>query len=85
MMIQVEHEVPYDKGKKLRCVYDDGDFYGNTVCGYHTFQDCYHGKKAPRERHKPRCNLFNVWLDAEYHRCDACLKKCEEAAGGAEE
>lgn len=82
MIIKVEHEVPYDKGKELRCTYNDGDFWGESVCAYHTFRDSYHGKKAPVERGKPRCKLFNVWLDAPYRRCEACLKKCEEAAGG---
>lgn len=84
MIIKVEHAVPYDKGKEQLCVYNDGDFWGNVVCKYHTFRNSYHGKKAPTEYHKPACKLFGVWLDAEYQKCDACLRKCEETNGGAE-
>lgn len=83
MIIKVEHAVPFDKGKELRCVYDDGDFYGNSVCNYHAFRDRTHGRKAPVERKVPKCRLFNVWLDAPYHKCDACLRKCQEAEGVA--
>ena len=75
MKISVEHEVPYDKGKELRCEYADGDFFGCSVCIYHVHRDRHHGRKAPMERKVPKCTLFNKWLDG-YNKCDECLSKC---------
>lgn len=81
MKIKVEHEVPFDKGHELRCVYNDGDFWGNTVCGYHVYRNRHHGRKAPIEYKKPKCKLFGVWLEDAYKRCDECLAKCMENGG----
>ena len=64
--IIVTHEVPSDPD---RCIYD-GDFWGNEMCKYHAYRDRTHGRKAPAERHIPKCTLFNVWLKGD--------SKCEE-------
>lgn len=86
MIIQVGHEVPYDKGKEMRCVYDDGDFWGHSVCKHHATRNRYHGNKAPTEFHKPHCKLFHVWLDEPYKKCEQCLRHCQaEMDGGAED
>lgn len=79
MIISVEHKVPYEKGEETMCQYADGDFWGKSVCAYHVFRDITHGRKAPVERHKPKCSLFNQWLSSSYTKCDMCLQKCKEA------
>lgn len=79
MEIKVTHKVPYDKGYETRCMYNDGDFWGNSVCAYHVYRDRTHGRQAPVERRLPKCALFGVWLDGEYKKCDACLEACKEA------
>lgn len=79
MIITVEHKVPYDKGEESRCLYGNGDFWGQTVCAYHVHRDRTHGRKAPVERHRPKCTLFNQWLKSDYTKCDMCLQKCKEA------
>lgn len=78
MIISVEHKVPYDKGCEKRCLYNDGDFWGSTQCAYHVTRDRTHGRKALVEYRKPKCTLFNVWLDSPYFKCEECLKKCQE-------
>lgn len=85
MKIKVEHEVPYDKGKETKCVYADGDFWGETVCGYHVLRNRHHGRKAPIEYNRPKCTLFNVWLGEAYNKCSACLAKCTENGGAEDE
>lgn len=80
MVITVEAKVPYDEGYENRCRYGDGDFWGYAVCGHHTFRDRFHGKKAPPERHRPKCKLFDEWLDEPYVKCEKCLQKCREGA-----
>lgn len=72
MKIKVEHDVPYDRNLENTCQYA-GDFWGNPVCRYHTHRDRTHGKKAPTERHVPKCTLFDEWLPGEYQKCDECL------------
>lgn len=79
MEIKVTHKVPYDKGYETRCMYNDGDFWGNSVCAYHVYRDRTHGRKAPVERRLPKCSLFGVWLDGQYNKCNACLEACKEA------
>lgn len=78
MRIVVEHEVPFDKDEETRCLYGDGDFWGSTACHYHVFRDRTHGRKAPVERRKPKCTLFDEWLDEPYKKCEKCLEKCKE-------
>lgn len=81
MEIKVTHSVPYDKGYETRCMYNDGDFWGHSVCAHHVYRDRTHGRQAPVERRLPKCALFGVWLDGEYKKCDACLEACKEALG----
>ena len=85
MLIKVEREVPYFKGIENKCEYDDGDFWGVTVCQYHVFRNRFHGSKAPAEYNKPKCTLFNEWLKSNYTKCDACLQKCREAKENSNE
>ena len=70
MKIWVEHEVsdhPYS------CLYSDGTFMeGQTVCKYHKFLTQTHGRKRPPDRNKPKCVLFDTWLEAPYNKCSAC-------------
>lgn len=80
MIIKVEHEVPFDKGKEMRCTYNDGDFYGETICENHVFRNRTHGKKIPTEYNRPKCTLFNEWLDEAFKKCDKCIAKCKEAS-----
>ena len=79
MIISVEHKVPYDNGYENRCEYGDGDFFGSTRCAYHVRRNRHHGAKAPPEYRKPKCTLFNEWLDEPYFKCEKCLQKCREA------
>lgn len=79
MEIKVTHSVPYDKGYETRCMYNDGDFWGHSVCAHHVYRDRTHGRQAPVERRLPKCALFGVWLDGEYKKCDACLEACKDA------
>lgn len=74
MKIKVEHEV---SPEKETCTHD-GDFWGKSVCRYHTHRDRTHGRKAPVERHLPKCTLFDCWLEEDYKKCEACKKACEE-------
>lgn len=72
MKILVEHEVPCEKGMDQKCLYP-GDYCGNDVCRYHTHRDRTHGRKAPVERHLPKCTLFDEWLPGEYLKCEKCM------------
>lgn len=72
MKIQVAHEVPCERGMEQKCLYP-GDFWGNDVCRYHTHRDRTHGRKAPVERHLPKCTLFDEWLPGEYLKCEKCM------------
>lgn len=76
--ISVEHEV---SPSPTECSYG-GDFWGKEVCRYHTYRDRTHGRKAPVERHLPKCTLFDCWLDKPHQKCEACQKACEEVADG---
>lgn len=78
MKITVEHEIPNDKGLENMCYYA-GDFEGNSVCPYHKFRDRMHGRKAPVERRKPKCDLFGCWLDRNYVKCEACVEATRRA------
>ncbi|MBR3923409.1 MAG: hypothetical protein IKJ45_09850, partial [Kiritimatiellae bacterium] len=64
---------------ETRCMYNDGDFWGHSVCAHHVYRDRTHGRQAPVERRLPKCALFGVWLDGEYKKCDACLEACKDA------
>ena len=72
MKILVEHEVPCERGMEQKCLYP-GDYWGNDVCRYHTHRDRTHGRKAPVERHLPKCTLFDEWLPGEYLKCEKCM------------
>lgn len=72
MKIMVEHEIPCDKGKEFTCQYD-GDFWGNTVCRYHTHRNRVHERKFQLEYNLPKCTLFDEWLSGEYQKCDKCV------------
>lgn len=72
MKIQVAHEVPCERGMEQKCLHP-GDFWGNDVCRYHTHRDRTHGRKAPVERHLPKCTLFDEWLPGEYLKCEKCM------------
>ena len=37
-----------------------------------------HGNKAPPEYRKPKCQLFNCWLEEPYKKCEMCRKACAE-------
>ena len=74
MKIKVEHEV---SPEKETCTYD-GDFWGKSICRYYTHRDRTHGRKAPIERHLPKCTLFDCWLEKDYVKCEACKKACDE-------
>lgn len=76
MKIVVEHDVSSDKEL---CTYG-GDFWGRDVCRYHVHRDRTHGRKAPTERRKPKCTLFNVWLKKDYQKCQECRNACEQKA-----
>jgi hypothetical protein len=75
MLIRVYHSVPYDKGYEDQCVYNDGDFWGRSVCVYHKFRNITHCRKAPIERNVPKCTLFGDRLDG-YNKCKECLIRC---------
>lgn len=78
MKITVEHEVPFDSYCPNQCV-GSGDFEGREICQYYKLRDRTHGRKAPVERKKPKCALFDEWLDAPYKRCDKCLRAVHNA------
>lgn len=48
------------------------------VCKYHALRTQTHGRKAPPEYRKPKCLLFDCWLEQPYKKCEACRKACEE-------
>ena len=73
--ITVKHEV--SPGRES-CEFG-GDFWGKEVCKYHTFRTQTHGRKAPPEYRKPKCLLFDCWLEQPYKKCEACKKACMEA------
>lgn len=70
--ITVKHEV--SPGRES-CEFS-GDFWGKEVCKYHTFRTQTHGRKAPPEYRKPKCLLFDCWLEQPYKKCEACKKAC---------
>lgn len=72
--ITVKHEVSPEHGK---CTFS-GDYYGKDVCKYHALRTQTHGRKAPPEYRKPKCLLFDCWLEQPYKKCEACRKACEE-------
>ena len=76
--ITVKHEV--SPGRES-CEFG-GDFWGKEVCKYHTFRTQTHGRKAPPEYRKPKCLLFDCWLEQPYKKCEACKKACMEAEYG---
>lgn len=51
---------------------------GKEVCKYHALRTQTHGNKAPPEYRKPKCLLFNCWLDEPYKKCEMCRKACAE-------
>jgi len=71
-IITVEHEVSGGYGK---CEFG-GDFWGKEVCKYHAFRTRTHGHNAPPEYRKPKCLLFDCWLDEPYKKCEACRIAC---------
>lgn len=73
-IITVEHEVSPERGK---CTFG-GDYCGKDVCKYHVLRTQTHGRKAPPEYRKPKCLLFNCWLDEPYKKCEMCRKACAE-------
>lgn len=72
--ITVSHEVSPEYGK---CSFG-GDFWGEEVCKYHALRTQAHGNKEPPEYRKPKCLLFNCWLEEPYKKCEACRKACRE-------
>ena len=72
--ITVSHEVSPEYGK---CSFG-GDFWGEEVCKYHALRTQTHGNKEPPEYRKPKCLLFNCWLEEPYKKCEACRKACRE-------
>lgn len=70
--ITVKHEV--SPGRES-CEFG-GDFWGKEVCKYHALRTQTHGNKAPPEYRKPKCLLFNCWLEEPY-------KSANPAAGRA--
>lgn len=68
--ITVSHEVSPEYGK---CSFG-GDFWGEEVCKYHALRTQTHGNKAPPEYRKPKCLLFNCWLEEPYKKCEMCRK-----------
>ncbi|WP_236131972.1 hypothetical protein [Faecalibacterium prausnitzii] len=72
--ITVSHEVSPEYGK---CSFG-GDFWGEEVCKYHALRTQTHGNKAPPEYRKPKCLLFNCWLEEPYKKYEACRKACRE-------
>lgn len=74
-IITVEHEVSPERGK---CTFG-GDYCGKDVCKYHALRTQTHGRKAPPEYRKPKCLLFDCWLEQPYKKCEACKKACVEA------
>ena len=75
--ITVSHEVSPEYGK---CSFG-GDFWGEEVCKYHALRTQTHGNKAPPEYRKPKCLLFNCWLEEPYKKCEMCRKACAEVDG----
>lgn len=73
-IITVKHEVSPGYGK---CEFG-GDFWGKEVCKYHALRTQTHGNKAPPEYRKPKCLLFNCWLEEPYKKCEPCRRACAE-------
>ena len=71
MKIWVEHEV---SNHPCSCLYyADGSFMdGREVCKYHKFLTQTHRKKRPPDKNKPKCVLFDTWLEAPYTKCSEC-------------
>lgn len=83
MFINVLHEVPYAKGRENTCMCGDGDFWGESHCGYIAYRTITHGRKAPPEPNIPVCTLFNKRLELDGFdvlKCSICLNKCIEGA-----
>lgn len=51
---------------------------GKEVCKYHALRTQTHGNKAPPEYRKPKCLLFNCWLEEPYKKCEPCRRACAE-------
>lgn len=77
--ITVKHAVSPDP---VKCTFDEDAEGYSTLCRYHAFRNQTHGKKRPTEYHKPKCTLFDCWLDAPYHKCAQCRTLCKEAEKG---
>ncbi len=76
MKIWVEHDVSNSPDS---CLYSDGTFMeGQTVCKYHKFLIQTHGRKRPPDRHKPKCVLFDTWLEEPHKKCSECKRNIEE-------
>ena len=77
MKIWVEHEV--SNHPKSCLYYSDGSFMdGREVCKYHKFLTQTHGKKRPPDKNKPKCILFDTWLEEPYKKCYECRRNTEE-------
>ena len=75
--IMVEHEVSPGCEK---CTFG-GDFWGKEVCKYHALRTQTHGNKSPPEYRKPKCLLFNCWLEEPDKKCEPCRRACAEVDG----
>lgn len=75
--IMVEHEVSPGREK---CTFG-GDFWGKEACKYYALRTQTHGNKAPPEYRKPKCLLFNCWLEEPYKKWEPCRRACAEVDG----
>lgn len=81
MKIWVEHEITNDL---ISCYCGDsgGEYF---VCPYIKNRD-KHGKKGVQiQRNKPKCTLFNEWLDTtgvyrHPKKCKKCLDACAKTS-----
>ena len=49
-----------------------------TELFFHALRTQTHGNKAPPEYRKPKCLLFNCWLEEPYKKCEPCRRACAE-------
>lgn len=73
-IITVEYRVSHERGSCKCCGY----LWREEICKYHALRTRTHGREAPPERRKPKCLLFDCWLDEPYKKCEACRKACKE-------